>query len=54
MYSYDTFGLGHIRRTLAIARSLRKSPANILILTGSPWSAASTSRAGWISYGFPA
>jgi predicted glycosyltransferase len=36
MYSHDTFGLGHIRRTLAIARSLRKSPANILILTGSP------------------
>ena len=36
MYSHDTFGLGHIRRTLAIARSLRKSPSNILILTGSP------------------
>jgi predicted glycosyltransferase len=36
MYSHDTFGLGHIRRTLAIARSLRKSPANVLILTGSP------------------
>jgi predicted glycosyltransferase len=36
MYSHDTFGLGHIRRTLAIARRLRKSPANILILTGSP------------------
>jgi len=36
MYSHDTFGLGHIRRTLAIARSLRKTPANILILTGSP------------------
>lgn len=35
MYSHDTFGLGHIRRSLAIARSLRKSPANILILTGS-------------------
>ncbi|MCK8603983.1 glycosyltransferase family protein [Desulfoferrobacter suflitae] len=35
MYSHDTYGLGHIRRTLAIARSLRKSPANILILTGS-------------------
>lgn len=36
MYSHDTYGLGHIRRTLAIARSLRKHPANILILTGSP------------------
>ncbi|HAA03447.1 MAG TPA: glycosyltransferase [Syntrophobacteraceae bacterium] len=36
MYSHDTYGLGHIRRTLAIARSLRKQPANILILTGSP------------------
>lgn len=36
MYSHDTFGLGHIRRTLAIARSLRKVPATVLILTGSP------------------
>ena len=36
MYSHDTYGLGHIRRTLAIARSLRKSSVNILILTGSP------------------
>lgn len=35
MYSHDTYGLGHIRRCLAIARSLRKCPANILILTGS-------------------
>ena len=35
MYSHDTYGLGHIRRSLAIARSLRKSPADILILTGS-------------------
>lgn len=35
MYSHDTYGLGHIRRSLAIARSLRKSPANVLILTGS-------------------
>ncbi|MCE5244199.1 MAG: glycosyltransferase [Syntrophobacteraceae bacterium] len=36
IYSHDTFGLGHIRRCLAIARSLRHSPANILILSGSP------------------
>lgn len=35
IYSHDTYGLGHIRRCLAIARSLRKSPANVLILTGS-------------------
>jgi predicted glycosyltransferase len=35
MYSHDTYGLGHIRRCLAIALSLRKSPANILIITGS-------------------
>lgn len=35
MYSHDTYGLGHIRRCLAIALSLRKSPADILILTGS-------------------
>jgi predicted glycosyltransferase len=36
MYSHDTYGLGHIRRSLAIARSLRQCPADILILTGSP------------------
>ena len=35
MYSHDTYGLGHIRRCLAMALSLRKSPANILIITGS-------------------
>jgi predicted glycosyltransferase len=35
MYSHDTYGLGHIRRCLAIALSLRKCPANILIITGS-------------------
>lgn len=35
MYSHDTYGLGHIRRCLAIALSLRKCPADILIMTGS-------------------
>ncbi len=36
MYSHDTYGLGHIRRTMAIAEQLRMSNTNILILTGSP------------------
>ena len=36
MYSHDTFGLGHIRRTMAIASRLRSPDTNILILTGSP------------------
>jgi len=36
MYSHDTYGLGHIRRTLAIADHLRQKNINILILTGSP------------------
>lgn len=36
MYSHDTYGLGHIRRTMAIARSLAGPGVNILILTGSP------------------
>jgi len=36
MYSHDTYGLGHIRRTMAIANHLRDSSTNILILTGSP------------------
>lgn len=36
MYSHDTYGLGHIRRTMAIAKHLRGTNTNILILTGSP------------------
>jgi predicted glycosyltransferase len=36
MYSHDTYGLGHIRRTMAIASHLRGPRINILILTGSP------------------
>ena len=36
MYSHDTYGLGHIRRTLAIACHLNSPGTNILILTGSP------------------
>jgi predicted glycosyltransferase len=36
MYSHDTYGLGHIRRTMAIASQLKSPNVNILILTGSP------------------
>lgn len=36
MYSHDTYGLGHIRRTMAIARNLSRPGVNILIVTGSP------------------
>lgn len=36
MYSHDTYGLGHIRRTMAIASHLLGENINILILTGSP------------------
>ncbi len=36
MYSHDTYGLGHIRRTMAIASNLLGPGINILILTGSP------------------
>jgi len=36
MYSHDTYGLGHIRRTMAIANHLRDQNTNVLILTGSP------------------
>ncbi|MGW8193436.1 MAG: glycosyltransferase family protein [Desulforhopalus sp.] len=36
MYSHDTYGLGHIRRTMAIANHLRSTSTNVLILTGSP------------------
>jgi predicted glycosyltransferase len=36
MYSHDTYGLGHIRRSMAIATHLLGPRVNILILTGSP------------------
>ena len=36
MYSHDTYGLGHIRRSMAIANHLRGLNTNVLILTGSP------------------
>jgi predicted glycosyltransferase len=36
MYSHDTYGLGHIRRTMAIASQIKSPDVNILILTGSP------------------
>lgn len=36
MYSHDTYGLGHIRRTMALAHSMLKKNHRILILTGSP------------------
>lgn len=36
MYSHDTYGLGHIRRTMAIAVHLLGPRVNIIILTGSP------------------
>ncbi len=36
IYSHDTYGLGHIRRTMAIAGHLRSKNVNVLILTGSP------------------
>lgn len=36
MYSHDTFGLGHIRRTLALAQHIKSCSHNIIILTGSP------------------
>ncbi len=37
MYSHDSYGLGHLRRTLALAESFveRAPDANVLILTGS-------------------
>lgn len=36
MYSHDTYGLGHIRRTMAIAAQIAGPTTNVLILTGSP------------------
>ena len=37
MYSHDTYGLGHIRRSMALARNIRGAGEhNVIILTGSP------------------
>lgn len=36
MYSHDTYGLGHIRRTMALATNILNGAHNIIILTGSP------------------
>ncbi|MHB8322756.1 MAG: glycosyltransferase family protein, partial [Acidithiobacillus sp.] len=38
LYSHDTFGLGHLRRNLAIVEHLmqRKPPFSGMLLTGSP------------------
>jgi predicted glycosyltransferase len=36
MYSHDTYGLGHIRRTMALAQNILIDEHNIIILTGSP------------------
>jgi predicted glycosyltransferase len=36
MYSHDTYGLGHIRRTMALASRFRNPDTNVIILTGSP------------------
>jgi predicted glycosyltransferase len=36
MYSHDTYGLGHIRRSMALAQNILTEEHNILILTGSP------------------
>lgn len=36
MYSHDTYGLGHIRRTMTLAQTLLTKGHQILILTGSP------------------
>ncbi len=38
LYSHDSYGLGHLRRNLAIARGLleRISSASVLLVTGSP------------------
>ena len=38
-YSHDTFGLGHLRRTLKLAAALRRSLGEVkgLLITGSPW-----------------
>lgn len=39
MYSHDTFGLGHLTRTLRLARAVVETipDASVMVLTGSPW-----------------
>ena len=42
LYSHDTYGLGHLRRNLAIAEHLltRRAPFSVRLLTGSPLTGA--------------
>ena len=44
MYSHDSYGLGHLRRTLALAEAFvgAKTGTSVLILTGSTVSSAFT------------
>lgn len=36
LYSHDTYGLGHIRRTMSVAAALSACRSDVVILTGSP------------------
>lgn len=36
MYSHDTYGLGHLRRSLLLSAELTSLPASVLLTTGSP------------------
>jgi len=46
LYSHDTMGLGHIRRTSLLARALRRPPLNahVLLLSGIRESLASSAK----------
>lgn len=48
LYSHDTYGLGHLRRNLAIAEHLlqRRSACSVRLITGSPLTASWTFPAG--------
>lgn len=46
LYSHDTFGLGHIRRTQKIANALASPEVSILVACSSPKTAAFSSRPG--------
>lgn len=51
MYSHDTFGLGHLRRCRTIAHALVEQfkGLHVLIVSGSPSPARSTSAPAWTS-----
>lgn len=56
LYSHDTMGIGHMRRNLLLAQTLRQGPnqANVLMVAGAPEACAMTASSGIDCLALPA